>query len=70
MAIMAAEEITIKVWRCRCEQCGRTWTTTGPDLPRRCPNHDCRSTIWNAPKMPEKKRPGWPRGRPRKKGAP
>jgi predicted Zn-ribbon and HTH transcriptional regulator len=40
----------IEVYHCRCEQCGHEWTTRGLDLPRRCPNHACRSARWKTKK--------------------
>jgi len=50
MAGVSTKRIKIEVYQCRCEQCGHQWTTKGLSLPRRCPNHACRSVLWNVPR--------------------
>lgn len=55
MAVLRTRTVEIQVHDCQCDVCGREWTTKGPELPRRCVNHACRSMQWNRP-----------RGRPRK----
>jgi predicted Zn-ribbon and HTH transcriptional regulator len=48
MTGMSTKRIKIEVYQCRCVQCGHEWTTKELSLPRRCPNHACRSVLWNA----------------------
>jgi predicted Zn-ribbon and HTH transcriptional regulator len=44
---MAHTIISVEIFRCRCQVCGHRWRTNSLALPRRCPSHACRSTLWN-----------------------
>ena len=81
MATMSKRERHIKVWDCQCQVCGYTWTTRDEEPPRRCPNHDCRSTLWDRepvqwtpqgkpghPAPPGRPRAPGPKNRPQRKG--
>jgi hypothetical protein len=59
---VSARRVRIEVWECRCEICGHRWRTEGDSLPRRCNNHQCRSTLWNLARKSTRRRPPQPEG--------
>ncbi len=44
---MSHTKLTVTVYACTCAKCKRRWTTNTDELPRTCPNPECRSTKWD-----------------------
>lgn len=44
----------IKIQKLKCERCEWTWIPRKEELPKTCPNPDCRSPYWDRPRKNKK----------------